>query len=294
MSKNRGTTRLAGLGGGPEFRPKLKLNLLENGIDFIRSGIERYFLRDEPSPRDHKYAVLHIFAGVLLLLKERLRLAHPSLVFSRVEEMQNANARTVDFDSVLNRLQVCADVKIPKIHQRTLREAQNIRNQLEHYEVALDLEQTQEIVGRLCEFVYVFMRDELATDLKKHLKRHEVWNRVQELRGIAEEIEKERFAEWKTRAAQYTGLTPEKLRQMYDGIEAFHPKHNPNPVELLECPICGQDRVLMTDERDIGVCTNPNCGQVAQIDRCLRCERPLISDKRYPFCSECFAYIDAQ
>lgn len=47
----------------------LKLTLVENGIDFVRSGIERYFLRDAPSPRDHKYAVLHVFAGVLLLLR---------------------------------------------------------------------------------------------------------------------------------------------------------------------------------------------------------------------------------
>ena len=48
-----------------------KFSLLENGIDFIRSGIERHFLRDTATQRDRKDAVLHIFAGVLLLMKER-------------------------------------------------------------------------------------------------------------------------------------------------------------------------------------------------------------------------------
>jgi len=72
------------IASGRRSKAELKFNLVENGIDFIRSGIEQYFLRDTPKARDHKYAVLHIFAGVLLLLKERLRRAHASLIFARV------------------------------------------------------------------------------------------------------------------------------------------------------------------------------------------------------------------
>ena len=152
-------------------KAELKFNLVENGIDFIRSGIEQYFLRDTPKARDHKYAVLHIFAGVLLLLKERLRRAHAALIFARVEDagkdVTKEDIKTVAFDQAVDRLKACAAVQIAEDHMRTLRSAQRIRNQLEHYEVTLNLKQTQDIVGRLCEFVYVFM----------HL-RGAVWSRV--------------------------------------------------------------------------------------------------------------------
>lgn len=121
-------------------RAELKFNLVENGIDFIRSGVEQYFLRDTPRARDHKYAVLHIFAGVLLLLKERLRRAHPSLILARVEDaakdVTKEDVKTVAFDQAVDRLKACADVRIPSEQMATLRSAQRIRNQLEHYEVA--------------------------------------------------------------------------------------------------------------------------------------------------------------
>lgn len=70
-------------------RPELRLNILENAIDFVRSGIEDYFRTDAPDARVHKYAVLDIFAGVILLLKERLSREHESLIFAKVEEIGN-------------------------------------------------------------------------------------------------------------------------------------------------------------------------------------------------------------
>src|SRR5687767_11012317 len=87
-------------------KPKthLKLTLVENGIDFVRSGIEQYFLRDTPKPRDHKYAVLHVFAGVLLLMKARLAREHASLIFVKVEESGRPDAITVNFTQVIDRL----------------------------------------------------------------------------------------------------------------------------------------------------------------------------------------------
>ena len=89
----------------------LKLTLVENGIDFVRSGIERYFLRDAPSPRDHKYAVLHVFAGVLLLLKARLSREHPALIFSKVEGVGNPEALTVGLESAIDRLKMLLDAQ---------------------------------------------------------------------------------------------------------------------------------------------------------------------------------------
>jgi hypothetical protein len=226
----------------PTERTHLKLTLVENGIDFVRSGIERYFLRDVPSLRDHKYAVLHVFAGVLLLLKARLSREHPSLIFAKVEDVGNAEAITVNFKQVIERLETIAKVDL-KPNMLTLNQAQRTRNRLEHYEVSLELKETQELVGRLCEFVYLFLHNELGEDLQNHLKGP-VWDRVQELRGIADAIEKRRQEEWNRRVAHYSKFTKKELKQAWqdaprhgpdDGFLTFHP---------LWCEHCNRERVI--------------------------------------------------
>jgi len=268
---------------------ELKFNLLENGIDFVRSGVEHYFLRNVPSARDHKYAVLHIFAGVLLLLKERLRLAHPSLIFAKVDQMNKPGAHTVNFDDALNRLNECAGVTIAPEQLVTLRATQLVRNQLEHYEVSLNLRDTQEIVGRLCEFVYVFMRDELKEDLKRHLDS-EVWNRVEELRGIAAEIEKERLAEWQSRAKKYATLSTEELQRMYNDV--CYPDEA-TPETPLACPRCSLERMVPTDEADIAVCTNPQCAKVIMVRICPGCGGTAFEALR-GLCQECDSFNRAE
>jgi hypothetical protein len=267
-------------GGRPR---EIKFNLLENGIDFVRSGIERYFLRDEPSPRDHKYAVLHIFAGVLLLMKERLRREHDSLIFVKVEEAGSSDAITVNFKQVVDRLTSIAKIDL-RPHMTTLQQGQRTRNRLEHYAFELDLKDTQEIVGNLCGFVYVFMRDELGDDLATHLKG-DVWSRVQDLRAIAQAIEAKRQEEWKKRVAHYGAFSKEQLEKAWndaprpepdDGIFVFYP---------LYCPECGKERVIGV-ERGLALCTNPVCGEVFVSGECLRCNGRILGEDE-GFCEEC-------
>ena len=77
----------------------LKLDLLTNGIDFVRSGVEHFFSYSDR--RALKYAVLHLFAGLLLLFKERLSREHPSLIFKRPHEALKQDAKTIDFDEAI-------------------------------------------------------------------------------------------------------------------------------------------------------------------------------------------------
>jgi hypothetical protein len=55
---------------------RYKMSLLDNGLDFVATGIDVFFPDDRPDGHAHKYALLHISAGLLLLLKERLRREH--------------------------------------------------------------------------------------------------------------------------------------------------------------------------------------------------------------------------
>ena len=266
----------------------LKLTLVENGIDFVRSGIERYFLRDAPSPRDHKYAVLHVFAGVLLLLKARLSREHPSLIFTKVEDVGNPEAVTVGLKAAIDRLKTTANIDLTS-DRPTLIHAQRTRNRLEHYDASLDLKETQELVGRLCEFVYVFSRDQLAEDLQTHLKGP-VWDRVQNLRGIAEALKKKRCQEWKKRVSHFAKFTKAQLEKVWQDAPRPEPDDDISTFAPLECPECIQERVIVV-EPDLAICTHPECGEVFLAGSCLRCDRTILGEDE-GFCSECLDYMN--
>ena len=268
---------------------ELKLNLMNNGIAFIQSGV-RFFLHDEPDPASHKYAILHLFSGVLLLLKERLRREHPSLIFVDVKDVGKPDAKTVDFDEVISRLEACAGVILVEKARKTLRSARRLRNLIEHYEPTIDVRHAQAVIGGLSEWAYLFMLDELGVHLEEHVEP-EVWDRMQELRTIAARLKEEEVAAWKRRIAKYSALSDEELEALAD-LEPYHPKHNPNPDSFLQCPECSEESVLQTDDGDIGVCTNKECREVCEITTCMRCDERMTDGS--DLCDSCISYIDSQ
>lgn len=265
-------------------KPPLKLDLLENGIDFIRSGIETFFLEGDPEPRQHKYAVLHIFAGVLLILKERLRRAHPALIFKKVDALKDENALTVDFDEVLTRLANCADVTIDGSDLVKLRRAQATRNKLEHYAFELDLRATEKLIGQLAEIAYVFLREELNVSLEAHLS-DDVWSRIQSLRAIAKKLEEDEQRRWAERAATYRKMSKKDLRRLGER-EPYHPKHNPDFAERQYCGSCQEQTIVLRGELGEAICINPECRALSRTGSCSACGSLTSGDG---LCSECDA-----
>lgn len=94
----------------------LSFPLIDNALDFLLHAAEHV---KEESPRSWKYALLHLIAGVELLLKARLENEHWSLVFQEMEKANkeafiNGNFRSVDFDSLITRLSGISSVMISK------------------------------------------------------------------------------------------------------------------------------------------------------------------------------------
>jgi hypothetical protein len=266
-----------------------ELNLLENGVDFIRSGIETFFLEDTPDPVAHKYAVLHLFSGVQLLLKERLRREHASLVFERVEEAAAPSARTITFDQSVLRLRACAGIKLSVQADKRLRTAKRIRDSLEHFKLELNLKQTQTVIGQLAEFSYEFMREHLDEELEQHL-RPEAWRRVQSLRAIAEKLEKEALKLRRERIRRYKSLSAAD-REALKARCVYHPKDNPDAPDLFYCPECSEESVAVVED-GIAVCTNKKCEAVIEFERCFRCGNPAWNGGA--FCDLCDEYIEYQ
>ena len=273
----------------------LRLNLLANGLDFIREGIEALYGPDAASRKTApKYALLHVFSGTLLVLKERLRRGHPSLIFKDVADSPKLDPKTkeeripktVDFDEVLRRLEGSVGVAIAQADRETLRKVQEERNRLEHYDAQLDLSKVDALVGQLVDFLERFLHDELHEPLLSHLST-EAAGRVGALKSIAERARGRRRAEWTQRAERSRDMTDEQLatlRAEYDDVYE-HPKHGPDR-ELLTCPNCGSESVGVVD-RDVGVCTETDCREIHMISRCSRCDREILSEG---LCGDCTWY----
>jgi hypothetical protein len=265
----------------------LKLSLLENGLDFIKSGVETFFSKENPGVREHKYALMHIYSGVLLILKERLKLAHPSLIFSDVERMGSADATTVNFKALLVRLSVCAGIKLAKEDDEVLQRAQRMRNSLEHYEVDLNLKHAERLIGELVEFTFAFMRDHLEAQLEKHLDT-DIWERVQELRAIGHRLQQEDKKRWQAKAEKYFKLSTRKLNRLRDENQGSPKDDFEN--KFLDCPQCWEESLVMV-EPEVGVCTNLECREVCRLHACMSCGAYTASNDHCASCQDYMRYL---
>ena len=266
-----------------------QLDLLENGLDFVRSGIEIHFSRRTPRPRSHKYAILHVFSGMLLLLKERLARIRPSLVFVAEADAGKPGARTTDYHETLARLEAHG-IRIDPARRAILDEIRMLRNAIEHYQVDLTLARSREVIAEMVSFVYSFCRDELGVYIDDKLSRKahnhfyelkEVGDRIQqdmEESAIADaEADEQYFREFEVR---YASMSPEELLRHAARADDTRIEDLPRA----RCPSCGEETLLYLE---VGACTNPACRATYRLDNCRFCHEVMIRESYFSVCDSC-------
>lgn len=136
ISSQTGTTLWMESQGG--FVADVSFPLLRNGLDFILSSLEH--LKDKPSERNLKYAVLHLSSGIELVFKERLRREHWTLVFEKPEDANKSAYESGDFKSVstddcLVRLASVCGIGLPERKRLALKRLKDKRNKAEHFSI---------------------------------------------------------------------------------------------------------------------------------------------------------------
>lgn len=302
------------------------MTLAENAIDFIVVGVEIYFsYEDEPeriggprfvSPipapeagdeppfvyetpqqrlfrepgRRRKHALLNLFSGVLLLLKESLRRIHENLLYANVGKPK-PDANTITFDETVSRIEAFlgADA-LPEADRRLLRRAQRVRNSIEHYAVDHSRYMLDHLIPKLVEFCCDFAVRQLAIDILGQLNR-ETREHVSQLKKVAERLEREEKERCDAILEKVGSLSDEELESLAD-VEPFHPKHNPDPVEFLLCDECGEWSVAVVEDGQAAVCTRPQCRASQLMTTCIRCEGPIPYED--VLCEGCQDYFDRQ
>src|SRR5690606_36020652 len=107
----------------------LTFNLIQNAIDSLERSVDLLAWREEPNEAKRmKQAILSVAHGIELLLKERLRQVHPSLVWENVDKYPSFSARTVTVDTALVRLTNIGGLQFAEEDVKLIRELRDKRN----------------------------------------------------------------------------------------------------------------------------------------------------------------------
>jgi hypothetical protein len=138
---------------------KINHTMLSNGLDFLTRGLAEI---NSGNNSDLKYGVLHIFAGTLLVMKERLRQEHWTLLFSKTDKLSKKSYEGGDFPGIDSRILVdhlenVVGIKISESDKRALEELRKIRNKIEHFTFELSPTSIKTTSAKVLQFTIKFM-----------------------------------------------------------------------------------------------------------------------------------------
>lgn len=114
----------------------IKMDLLENGLDFIDNSLKPILY--SKNQHDLKYSILHLSAGIELVLKEILKNEHWSFIFEDINKaslnkLNSGDFVSAAFETIITRVTNIAQVDIPESSLNRIRTIKKIRNKMEHF-----------------------------------------------------------------------------------------------------------------------------------------------------------------
>ncbi|POX43406.1 hypothetical protein C3486_00290 [Streptomyces sp. Ru73] len=209
---------------------------LVNGLDFLVSAVDSLAIRSGPERRELKYAVLHLRAAAETLLKARLEMHDPALVWVKPGIFNDAQHKAGDFKScgietAIKRLNSLSDDEGCDVALETLLDPDDdnltqlgaLRNRIMHFgwsdsAVAVQA-RTVPVLALLVEFV--------SADVLPYVESPaDSWAAEQQMERVREQL---RHLE------DFVAHQVESLRGLLDGYEA----------STVACRSCGQFVVVL-------------------------------------------------
>jgi hypothetical protein len=252
----------------------LEFTLEENAIDSLRHGAEHFLDAKKSGNLTHlKYTILHTFHSTELFLKAVLCKAHPTLIFQKPEDASKDDPKTVDFETLLQRL-TAVSVIISKEDIHNLNHLRKFRNRIEHHKISFDLETVQDYVAKSMRFLHKFIPAQLFISLKNELSP-----------DILLALE-EAIYSYEERLNEATRLANENEPHWED-----HPTW-----EILACPNCGEPTIRPEVDVD-GECSCLFCHSQFYLESCSRCQSAILyneeptEDTWQSVCNSCMSVL---
>lgn len=251
----------------------IEFDLLENGLDFVLSSLDPILERNEEYL---KYSILHLSAGVELILKERLRQEHWSLIFENINlasthKFTSGDFVSVNLESCLVRLEDICGVELKEKEKNIFRELKKRRNRIEHFVVKEINASIKSLVSKVLSTLLSFI---LANFDQNNISKQS----------------KEQIEALRSKLRDFTEFITIRLAQIKEKLEAAKEANK----EVLKCPKCYQVAFPLDDNLSCLFCGyNNTVEEVAQeyIESILNVTaHSIVNDGgKYPldFCPEC-------
>jgi hypothetical protein len=155
----------------------IQFTLFENAFDSIESAIDLLAWQEGANEGSRlKQAILLTAHATELLLKERLRQIHPSLIWEDVDKYPRLDARTVGVDKAIHRLKEIGNISISEADATIVRALRNTRNAIEHFNWQTSRAEANSIVGQGLSFAIYFANAELRIDIAYRLR--DTWGQL--------------------------------------------------------------------------------------------------------------------
>ncbi|MGW7314826.1 hypothetical protein [Streptomyces sp. NPDC054865] len=148
-------------------------------------------LKGEPTPRDLKYAVLHLQAAVEVILKARLTLEHWSQVLTDpstadVTRFEEGKFLSCDVQTTITRLSKIARVEIGAADQRAIKSLAETRNALQHYGLTDSALAIEARAANVLHFLVEFIHQNLIPGLSQQEREEVMYNFLDVETGVME------------------------------------------------------------------------------------------------------------
>ncbi|MFF5893930.1 serine/arginine repetitive matrix protein 1 [Streptomyces globisporus] len=151
----------------PSGPPQLNFPPVRNGLDYLASVVEHLDeTESQVTPRDVKYAVLHLQAAVEVLFKARLLAEHWTLVFTNPGDatrkaLDAATLSSVSTTKAVTRLRNIVGVPISEKEQKALDKLTEDRNKLQHFGFTHNAQAVEARAGEVLDFLIHFVETQL-------------------------------------------------------------------------------------------------------------------------------------
>jgi hypothetical protein len=216
-----------GIGFNHPTPPKVKFDLLENGLDFVNEGLQ--VINATSNNKRLKYSIIHLCSGIELIFKEILIKKDWKLIFSeptdaKEELLQTGNFDSVTFNQAINRLENKCKVPISQDDKKILLELRKKRNRIEHFKIDETVSAIKSTCSDVLNFLIPFIDQNIDIDKVSHISKKYIDNLP---------IELSKFNAYVTKRNQRIKLLSEqKLKKGFTAIK---------------CPRCFQ-KELFIDE----------------------------------------------
>ena len=154
----------------------MKFNLLNNALDSLNQVVVLLAVRTiEADDSRFKQAILGLTHCIELLLKERLRMQCPTLIWEKKTDYPLLDDRTVNTSTAIKRLKADVGVEFSEQDEEMIKSLRQTRNVIEHYEWEISKQEAKIIVGSALSFILSFGYKELQMDLSDSYKEDDTW-----------------------------------------------------------------------------------------------------------------------